>query len=94
MVKRILTAIILLAALAVSVLFTSLNPQRIALDLGFREIDGPLGLVFVLVLSLGWLLGVVSVLAWAGRLVGERRRLRAELRKLGGASLPVVDERG
>jgi hypothetical protein len=51
--------------------------------------------VFVLVLALGWLLGVLSVLAWAGRLVIDRRRLRAELRgRLGGASLPVVDERG
>lgn len=94
MVKRILTAIILVAALAVSALFTYLNPGEVTLDLGFAAYSTPLGLAFVLALAVGWALGILSVLAWVGRLAVERRRLQAELRKLSGGSTTVANERG
>lgn len=94
MFKRILTAIILVAALAASALFTYLNPGEVALDLGFAAVSSPLGLAFVLALAVGWVLGIVSALAWIGRLAADRRRLKAEVRRLSGGPGPVANERG
>lgn len=93
MLKRILTILVFVAALAASALFTSLNPVAIQLDLGFTSFETPLGLAFVLAVAVGWLLGLISALGWVVRLVAERRRLRAQLREQSAASVPVADER-
>lgn len=93
MVKRILTAIVLVAALALSAFFTWLNPGEISLDVGFTAFRSPLGLAFVGALALGWLLGILSALLWIARISADRRRLRAELKSHSGG-LPVQDDRG
>ena len=93
MIKRIITAAIFIAALALSAFFTSLNPGEIRLDLGFTAVDAPLGLAFVAALALGWLAGVLSLLAWVARIAAERRRLRGELKKAGGGGFVGQDER-
>lgn len=93
MIKRILTAIILLAAITLSAFFTSLNPGEIRLDLGFITIATPLGLAFVGALAVGWLLGIFSALTWIARVSADRRRLRAELKNASPAAFPVRDER-
>lgn len=93
MVKRIFTAIVVVAALALSAFFTWLNPGEISLDVGFTVFQSPLGLAFVGALALGWLLGILSALLWIVRISAERRRLRAELNKYSGG-LPVQDDRG
>lgn len=94
MIKRILTAIVLVAALALSALFTSLNPGEIRLDLGFALVTMPIGVAFVGALALGWLLGVLSILMWVARISAERRRLRGQLRNSPARGLAVRDERG
>jgi uncharacterized integral membrane protein len=94
MIKRILTAVIFIAALALSAFFTSLNPGEIKLDVGFTAIDAPLGLAFVAALALGWLLGILSLLGWAARLAADRRRLRGELKRSTGGGFAGQDERG
>jgi uncharacterized integral membrane protein len=94
MVKRFLIVILVLAALAVSALFTSLNPGEIALDLGFAAIRAPVGLAFVLAIALGWMLGIFSVLFWAARVSMDRRRLRARLSKTSDGVIGVRDEHG
>jgi uncharacterized integral membrane protein len=94
MIKRILTAIVLIAALALSALFTSLNPGEITLDLGFAPVTLPVGLAFVGALAIGWLLGVLSVLMWVARISADRRRLRGRLEKTSAGGLAVRDERG
>lgn len=93
MVKRILTAIVLVAALALSAFFTWLNPGVISLDVGVTAFETPLGLAFVGALALGWVLGVLSALLWIARISADRRRLRSELKNLSGG-LPVRDDRG
>lgn len=93
MLKRILTILVFVAALAASALFTSLNPVAIHLDLGFASFQTPLGLAIVLAVAVGWLLGLVSALGWVIRLLSERRRLRSQLRDRPAASVPVTDER-
>lgn len=94
MLKRIITAVIFIAALAVSALFTSLNPGEIELDLAFATVQTPLGLAFVLALAGGWVLGILSALLWVMRLAAQRRRLRAELNKVSPTDVAVRDERG
>jgi uncharacterized integral membrane protein len=93
MVKRILTAVVLIAALALSAFFTWLNPGEISLDVGFAAVETPLGLAFVGALAIGWLLGILSALMWVARISADRRRLRAELKNHSGG-LPVRDDRG
>lgn len=93
MLKRIITAVIFIAALAVSALFTSLNPGEIELDLAFVTLQTPLGLAFVLALAAGWALGILSALFWVMRISNERRRLRAELKKTSPVAISVRDER-
>jgi len=93
MVKRILTAVVLIAALALSAFFTWLNPGEISLDVGFTAFESPLGLAFVGALAIGWLLGILSALMLVARIAADRRRLRAELRNL-SSGLPVRDDRG
>jgi len=94
MLKRIITAVVFIAALAVSALFTSLNPGQIELDLAFVTVQTPLGLAFVLALAAGWVLGILSSLFWIMRLAAERKRLRSELKKASPIDVAVRDERG
>lgn len=95
MIKRILSAVLFILALAVAVLFTAMNPGEIELELGFAALRVPLGLAFILAIALGWLLGILAALPRMVRLANDRRRLRGELRKAPGASEhAVTDERG
>ena len=94
MIKRIFTAVVFIAALALSAFFTWLNPGAIQLDLGFAIVETPLGLAFVLAIAVGWVLGIVSALLWVARISADRRRLRAELRNSTTGGLAVRDERG
>jgi len=94
MVKRILIAVIFLAALALSAFFTWLNPGEIRVDTGFAVFEIPLGLAFVLALAAGWALGILSALLWVARISADRRRLRAELKSAAAGGLAVRDERG
>ncbi len=94
MVKRILFAILLVAALAVSALFTWMNPGEVALDLGLTEVSTPLGLAFVAAIAVGWLIGILSAALWIARVSADRRRLRAQLKDASAGGLAVRDERG
>lgn len=94
MLKRILIAIIFVAALALSAFFTWLNPGEISLDIGFAIFELPLGLAFVLVLAAGWVLGIFSALFWVARISADRRRLRARLKSAAAGGIAVSDERG
>lgn len=95
MFKRILVAVILVAALGFAALFTWLNPGELSLDLGFTDLSAPVGLLLVAVLAIGWLIGLLSASIWVARISADRRRLRSELRSAATASgLAVRDERG
>jgi len=95
MIKRILTGVILLAAIAASAFFTSLNPGTLSLDVGFAQFEAPVGLAFVLALAIGWLLGTLSAVLWVARIAADRRRLRRQLNHSPtDTALAVRDERG
>ena len=92
MFKRVLTVVIFVAAFAVAVVFTAMNPEVIELELGFALVEAPRGLAFIVALALGWVLGLLSLLPRVLRLANDRRRLRNEARKASGGALTVPDE--
>lgn len=94
MVKRTLFAVLIVAALAVSALFTWLNPGEVELDLGYTAVTTPLGVAFVAAIAIGWLIGILSASLWVARVTADRRRLRAQLRDASAGGLAVRDERG
>lgn len=93
MFKRVLTAVLFIAALAVAVLFTAMNPGEVDLELGFALWRVPLGLAFILAIALGWVFGLLSMLPRVLRLTNQKRRLRNEVRKGSGSGITVTDER-
>lgn len=92
MFKRVLTAVVFVAALAVAVLFTAMNPGEVDLELGFVLWQVPLGLAFILAIALGWILGLLSMLPRMLRLANQKRRLRNEAQKTGSGL--AANERG
>ncbi len=78
--KTVLLLVLLVLALLTAV-FAFNNPDRIAVDVGFARIDDvSLSLAFLVCFALGWLFGVASAGIALFRIVGERRRLRRDLR--------------
>lgn len=78
--KTVLLLVLLVLALLTAV-FAFNNPDRIAVDVGFARIeDVSLSLAFLVCFALGWLFGAASAGIALFRIVGERRRLRRDLR--------------
>jgi lipopolysaccharide assembly protein A len=76
-------AYILVAALFVvaAAVFAYVNPDPIAVDLGFARIDNvSMTLAFAFAFAFGWLFGLGCAALAMLRMSRERRRLRRELR--------------
>ena len=80
MLRRIIVLFLILAVFAFAAVFANLNPAVIPLDLAFGEIQAPLTMVFVVCLSIGWVLGLVSASFMIFRMMAQRRTLRRSLR--------------
>ncbi|MFO1407549.1 MAG: hypothetical protein U1F08_08480 [Steroidobacteraceae bacterium] len=80
MLRRLatLSAVILLAALAV--IFTALNQQRFSVDLAIGRFELSSGLALVVAFAAGLLAGALWRSNWIARLLAERGRLRNALR--------------
>ena len=94
--KIVLLSSLLLVALLTAV-FTYNNPGTVALDVGFTRLEEvSIALAFAVCFAIGWLFGLVTAGSALFRMVGERRRLRRDL-KLAEAevstlrSLPLHD---
>ena len=71
-----LLVIVLLAAV-----FAYSNPDSIAVDIGFVRLeDVPMSLAFAVCFAVGWLFGLLCAGIAVIRILGERRRLRRNLR--------------
>ena len=80
MLKRAGLAVLILILLVVIFTFTAMNTGRVELDLGFNKASYPISMAFAVTLVVGWLLGMMSMLAFVFRLINERRTLRRALR--------------
>ncbi len=80
MLKRAGLAVLILILLVVIFTFTAMNTGRVELDLAFHKASYPISMAFAVTLVVGWLLGMLSMLAFVFRLINERRTLRRALR--------------
>ncbi len=94
--KTVLVLSLLIVALLTAV-FAYNNPDNIALDVGFTQLeDVPIVLAFAVCFGVGWLFGLITAGSALFRMTRERRRLRRDL-KLAEAevstlrSLPLQD---
>lgn len=61
---RALVVVLVIAFLIFGAVFGALNPQVVAYDFGFAQLQAPKGSALLVALLIGWLLG--GALCWAG----------------------------
>ncbi len=96
MVRSLLMLLAAALLLLVVGVFALINPGSIELDLAFGSYEFMTGEAFAWALGLGWLWGVISVMAYVFKLWGERRSLRKQIRVANTElnnlrSLPIQD---
>ncbi len=78
--KKIGAILIVLIVFGAMLVFTSLNPGMIEVDLAFGTVESSMALAFTVAVAAGWLFGVLCMLMIVLRLVHERRQLRKALK--------------
>ena len=79
--RRLLFVAVLLLLMLMTGVFAYSNPEPIDIDVGFLRFEQvSLAAAFAIVLTIGWLLGLVSAGVALWRSAGEKRRLRQDLK--------------
>jgi uncharacterized integral membrane protein len=78
---RVLFVSLLVIAAFAGVLVSALNFTRVEIELAFVRINTPIGVALVSAFTLGLLAGLLWRVRWVAQLLGERGRLRRELRQ-------------
>ncbi len=80
MVRSLLLLLAIVLMFFVVVVFALSNPGTLTLDLAFTTVEVRTSVAFAVAVAGGWLWGVVSMLAYVGRLWRDRRSLRKQVR--------------
>lgn len=81
LLRKILTASLLIVLVLAAAVFSYTNPEPIDVDVGFTRFEQvPLAIAFAILFALGWLAGLLTMSLSFWRAARERRRLRADLR--------------
>ena len=72
--------LVLVVVMLAALVFTTLNPQSVQLELAFVQLHLRLGVALVIALALGLVLGIFIKGLWVGQLLSERGRLRRALK--------------
>jgi len=80
MLRRIALVSAVVLLFLVALLFTALNQQRFAVDVGFLEFEVSSGLALTIAFAAGVVAGALWRSNWIARLLAERGRLRNALR--------------
>jgi len=80
MLKNLLIGFVVVVVLGLAVILGVLNPSAVRIDLAFASFETPLALVISVSFVVGWLFGLLCMLAYVMRLLRERRSLRKALR--------------
>jgi putative membrane protein len=80
MIRRFTQILLLLALVALGLIFGALNPQLVDVELAFTRLTLPLGLALVTALVIGLLAGILWRISWVAQLLAERGKLRRALR--------------
>jgi uncharacterized integral membrane protein len=79
--RRLAFVAVLLLLMLLTGVFAYSNPDPIDVDIGFIRLEQvSMAAAFAVVLSVGWLLGVLSAGIALWRSAGEKRRLRQDLK--------------
>jgi len=80
MIRNILIFALVLAAMALAVVFAALNPGTVTIDLAFFSVEIQKSLAFILAFGIGTLFGMLCALLLLLKLMNDRRRLRRSLK--------------
>ncbi len=80
MIRNLLIFLVVISAMALTVVFAALNPGMVQLDLAFFEMDLQKSLAFILAFGIGALFGMVCALLMLLKLMNDRRSLRKALK--------------
>jgi uncharacterized integral membrane protein len=79
--RRLAFAAVLIVLMLLAAVFASSNPAPIDIDIGLMRFERvSMAAAFAAVLVVGWLLGVLSAALALWRSVGEKRRLKQDLK--------------
>jgi putative membrane protein len=79
--RKALYVLLLLAFVLIAAVFAYSNPEPISVDIGLVRFDGvSMALAFACAFAFGWVFGLISAGVALLRLVGDRRRLRRDLK--------------
>ena len=79
--RRLAFAAVLIVLMLLAAVFAYSNPAPFDIDIGFMRFEQvSMAAAFALVLVVGWLLGVFSAALALWRSVGEKRRLKQDLK--------------
>jgi uncharacterized integral membrane protein len=80
-VRRLVFAAVLILLMLLTGVFAYSNPQPIDIDVGFARFEQvSMAVAFAITLVFGWLLGVLAAGLALWRSVGEKRRLKQDLK--------------
>ncbi len=80
-VRKVALFLSLFLIVLVVAVFAYSNPDSLTVDIGFTRFENvSVSLAFAVAFALGWVFGLLSAGLALLRMVGERRRLRRELR--------------
>ena len=78
--RRLAFILGLVVLVLVAAVFAYTNPEPIAIDVGIARFERvPMAAAFAIVLTLGWIVGLLSAAAALWRSAAEKRRLRQDL---------------
>lgn len=80
MIRRVLTAVVLVAAVLFAAVFASWNTEVISVDFLFARYELPQSIVIIGALVIGVIIGLLGATLFLLKGVAERRRLRRALK--------------
>lgn len=80
MIKRVVTLVVLVAAVLFAAVFASWNTDIISVDFLFARYELPQSVVIIGALVIGVLIGLLGATLFLLRIASDRRRLRRALR--------------
>lgn len=76
MLRTVLLLLLVVLAFLVILTFSWLNPGSITVDVAFAEVTVLKSLAFAIAIVIGWMMGMLSMLAFILKLANDKRRLR------------------
>ena len=80
MLKRISIILVIISIFFLVIYFTSINQNSIRIDFGFVVFEPSVVLGVSLIFILGWIFGLLCLMAYIIKLTNEQRKLKSNLK--------------